>query len=113
MYRPAEEGILLGDSDLFQLLLEAFTDLMCSRIGIRQRDDLFRSCGSLDDVDQLACEQHGLSSSRSCTDVDDIRLTEDRIPLLFVESSEIGCLDLLLIVHIFVLELFEDALLLS
>ena len=92
-----------------QFLLEPYPDQSRRRIRIRQCDDPLRLLGSLDDVDQLAREQHGLSRTGPCIDIHDVRLAEHGIPLLFVQPGEIGSLDLLLIVHIFVMSLMKRA----
>ena len=51
----------------------------------------------------------GLSCTRTSIHIYDVRGAENSFSLLFIQSAQVGCLDLLLIVHIFVLDLIEEA----
>ena len=107
MDRPAEDAEFLGDAGLGQLLLEPSAYQPRRGVRVRQRDDLFRRCGRLDDVDELAGEQGRLARPGSGVDIDDVGTAEDGVTLLLVELLQVVRLYFLSVLHNFVMEINE------
>ena len=84
-----EHGMLLVDSGFTEFLVETFTELPCSGVGVRQRDDSLWLRSRVDDMNELACKHVRLACPRARADKNDVSGAEDGVKLLLIQSGEI------------------------